>query len=239
MAQYLPAVAASDAARVLVEYDPRAGAAREGDTVLGRLDALAWRRFRRGALHAVDAAVTFTERDRLALKPLAGDTPIVRIPIGTDFTTRTFGPAESDGSVLFVGNFVHSPNVDAARRLVTSIFPRVLESHPHCRLYVVGDAPPPDLVEEPPHGVTVTGWVPDLIPYLQRAAVVVAPACHAPPFQYLPVGSWSETCTELAPAIPEVESLAVPDHAVGYAVVAPYFAPETGVAIVVDGSVAS
>ena len=58
-------------------------------------------------------------------------------------------------------------------------------------------------------------------PASEVAAVVVAPACQVPPFQYLPVGSCSETCTELAPAIPDVVSLALPDHAVGYAVVAP------------------
>ena len=175
MAQYLPALGGGTARCVLVEHDPEAGTARGGRTLTGRLDTWAARRLRRRALRDVDAAVVFTERDRAALAPLAGSTPIERIPFGVDLDSPVLDPGESDGSVLFFGNFVHLPNVDAARRLVGSIFPRVRASHPDCTLQVVGDRPPPDLASESSPGVVVTGWVPDLEPYLRRAAVVVAP----------------------------------------------------------------
>jgi glycosyltransferase involved in cell wall biosynthesis len=123
----------------------------------------------------VDAVVVFTQRDRAVLAPAAAPTPVVTIPFGADSLEGDPRPAESDGSVLFVGNFVHAPNADAARRLVTSIFPRVRDTHPDCVLYVVGDNPPPELVDDERPGVVVTGWVADLAPLLQRAAVVVAP----------------------------------------------------------------
>jgi glycosyltransferase involved in cell wall biosynthesis len=175
MAQYLGALAGSGVGRVLVEHDPEAGAAGAAGTLTSRLDARAWRRFRRQALRRVDAAVVFTERDRAAVERSAGDTPVVRIPFGADLADGTSSPAESNGSLLFVGNFVHPPNVDAARRLVASIFPRLRDSHPGCVLYIVGDRPPPELLRDPQPGVTVTGWVADLAPYMERAAVVVAP----------------------------------------------------------------
>jgi polysaccharide biosynthesis protein PslH len=175
MAEYLPDLAGSAAPRVLVEYDPEAGAAAAAGPLGRRLDARAWRRFRRRAVRAVDAAVVLTQRDRDVLAPVAAGTPVVTIPFGADSLEGDPHPAESDGSVLFVGNFVHPPNADAARRLVTSIFPRVRDSHPQCVLYVVGDNPPAELLEDERPGVVVTGWVADLAPYMERAAIVVAP----------------------------------------------------------------
>ena len=175
MAQYVPDLAGSDAPRVLVEHDAEAGAAAEAGPLARRLDARAWRRFRRRAARDVDVTVVFTERDRAVLDSVAGRAPVVRIPFGTEVASRTFDASQPDGSVLFFGNFVHPPNADAARRLATSIFPRVQAANPDSTLYIVGDGPPPELVDAPPQGVEVTGWVPDLEPYLRRAAVVVAP----------------------------------------------------------------
>jgi glycosyltransferase involved in cell wall biosynthesis len=106
---------------------------------------------------------------------LAGETPIERIPFGTDLVGRDLGPGEPDGGLLFVGDFVHPPNVDAALRLATSIFPGITRSHPACVLYVIGNAPPRNLVAAAPPGVIVTGWVPEIETYLERAAIVVAP----------------------------------------------------------------
>jgi len=178
MAQYAELIRDySDAPRVLVEHDPEVGSLYDDHrpTVLERLEAVAWERFVRRSLRHVEAAVVFSERDRNSLAPAAGDTPIIRIPIGTDFVERDFEPDECDGSLLFVGSFVHSPNVEAVRRLMESIFPRVRETHPKCILNVVGKSVPADIVQAVIPGVVLTGWVEDVIPYLQRAAVVVAP----------------------------------------------------------------
>ena len=178
MAQYAAAITDfSHVPRVLVEHDPEVGSlyGNHRATVRDRLEALAWKRFARRALRQVDAAVVFTEQDHDALAPMAGETPIVRIPIGTDFVERAFEPVECDGSLLFVGSFVHAPNVEAVRRLIESIFPRVRETHPDCKLVVVGKSIPADILQAKAPGVVLTGWVEDVIPYVRRAAVVVAP----------------------------------------------------------------
>lgn len=176
MAQYISSFAGCGAPRVLVDHDPMvkpfAGTAH---TLLDRLNLLAWRRFERRVLREVDTAVVFTEQDRATISPFAGDTPVVRIPFGTDLVERSPATTESDGSILFIGNFLHAPNVDAARRLVTSIFPRVHKRHPECVLYMVGHRPPLELIDDSATGVVFAGRVPDITPYLERAAVVVAP----------------------------------------------------------------
>jgi glycosyltransferase involved in cell wall biosynthesis len=79
------------------------------------------------------------------------------------------------GDVLFFGSFVHFPNVDAARRLKDAIFPLVQARHPRSLLYIVGENPPSELIASPDGQVVVTGRVPDLEPYMARAAVVAVP----------------------------------------------------------------
>lgn len=181
MGRYLGEIEAAHVPAVLWEPDPPTSAAIDlgrssrRQRLLRRLDVRAWRRFERSVLRRVAAAVVFTERDARALEAAANSTPIVRIPLGTDFADRPFASGAGDGGILFVGNFVHPPNVDAATRLVRGIFPRVRERHPGSSLHIVGENPPRDLVTASEDGVVVTGRVPDLVPYVERAAVVAAP----------------------------------------------------------------
>jgi glycosyltransferase involved in cell wall biosynthesis len=183
MGQYLPTLKHCPAPRVLVEHEPGAAAARallgagSGRARLAaRLDLLAWERFERRVLRQVQAVVVFGERDRRALAAVAGPTPIVRIPLGTLLPERALDPlGGSPPSLLFVGSYRHPPNVDAARRLAWSIFPRVRKRAADVKLYVVGDEPPAELRRLADDSVIVTGCVPSVEPYLDRAALVVAP----------------------------------------------------------------
>jgi polysaccharide biosynthesis protein PslH len=76
---------------------------------------------------------------------------------------------------LFVGGFAHHPNIDAALWLARSIFPRILERVPGARLEIVGHEPGPEIRALAAGAVSVHASVPDVTPYLDRAAVVVAP----------------------------------------------------------------
>jgi glycosyltransferase involved in cell wall biosynthesis len=166
---------------VLGEPDPATNAAidlnsaSDRQRLLRRLDVRAWRRFERDVLGRVDAAIVFTERDAEILSANAPRTLVVRIPFGTDFAERRPPAASGAGDVLFVGSFVHFPNVDAARRLIQDIFPLVRERHPASSLYIVGEDPPAELGQTSDGQVVVTGRVPDLGPYVERAAVVAVP----------------------------------------------------------------
>ena len=181
MGQYLPQVPAP---RVVVVYEPATGRAEAAATetpigprrVLRHADFLAWRRYERALVRAVQAVTVFTERDRDELATLGAATPIAVIPFGVDPPPQPLDPLGSgDGVVLFLGNFAHGPNVDAALRLAATIFPRVRALHPDARLELVGPEPPPDLLALAGEGIAVTGAVPHVAPYLERANVFVAP----------------------------------------------------------------
>jgi glycosyltransferase involved in cell wall biosynthesis len=180
MAQYLDA-AGPETKKVLRQLEP--GAASAGDRaarrqgasrLLGALEDRAWRRYERRAMASADVVVALTERDRAVLAPLAGHTPVVCIPLGVPLPERPANPLGTDpASLLFVGNYMHPPNADAAERLVWEIFPRVRARAPAAVLRIVGPNPPPHLGRHP--GVEITGEVPDVGPHLDRASVVVAP----------------------------------------------------------------
>jgi glycosyltransferase involved in cell wall biosynthesis len=183
MGQYLPALDACPAPRVLTEHEPGVKAARDllvAQRGFARLPHwlafLAWERFERMIISQVQAVVVFTEIDQQALAPVARYTPLVRIPLGVEIPERPLNPrGDPPWSLLFVGNFRHSPNTDAAVRLMSVIFPRVHAHFQALSLHIVGDQPTSRMCQLANENIVVTGRVPDVIPYLDRAALVVVP----------------------------------------------------------------
>ncbi|MEO5842926.1 MAG: glycosyltransferase [Acidimicrobiales bacterium] len=182
MGPALAAVPAGSARLVFVDYDPAFAIALDRVRshhgtlrLLHMLDAAAWWWTERSALRRADVAVVFTERDRRQLTRMAGRTPIHIIPLATDLSTEPLDPAGDDGFVLFVGSAQHPPNVEAADRLASEILPRVVRQVPSATLHIVGDHQLAALDRTFAERCVVEGWVPDVVPLLDRAAVVVAP----------------------------------------------------------------
>jgi polysaccharide biosynthesis protein PslH len=183
MGQYLPALASYPAPRILVEHEPGAESAREfmrSPFVRGRimplLDLFAWKRFERRIVQQVQTVVVFTDRDRSTVRKFIQKTPMVQIPLGTEIPERVPSKAGNEPlSLLFVGNFKHLPNLDAADRLINQIFPKVLSQFPATRLFVVGDPLPSSIVRTARQNTVLTGYVPDVAPYLDQAGLVIVP----------------------------------------------------------------
>jgi glycosyltransferase involved in cell wall biosynthesis len=183
MAQYVDAPVRRKLPCILVDYDPGSAWADEvSDATRGprrlvrRLEAAAWRRYERATRPRFDAIVVFAERDIAAVLPTAGAATVTRIPLAVELPARVLDPDGVDPpTVLFVGSFGHPPNVDGAVWLARTIFPHVVARVPDARLQLVGNAPGTEVLELERDGVSVHGSVPDVTPYLDAAAVVVAP----------------------------------------------------------------
>jgi polysaccharide biosynthesis protein PslH len=186
MGQYLPALGECPAPRVLTIHDPGAESAQEraasaplSTRAFHVMEAWAWSRFESNIIDQVDAAVAFTERDRGALRRRNSKALVTTIPLGHPVPDVSLDPVGlHPPRILFVGNFMHPPNVDAARRLVAGIFPGVQARIPDVILEIVGGDLPPDILAEAGTNVVAPGMVPDVTPYLDRAAVVVVPLHH-------------------------------------------------------------
>jgi polysaccharide biosynthesis protein PslH len=182
-AQYVSALADAPAARILVDYDPPSAWAAElvreasgPRRLVRRVELALWRRYERATRQSFQAVVVFAQRDVTAVARTAAAVPVVRIPLAFEVPPTPLDPlGMPPPTILFVGGFGHPPNVDAARWLAGSIFPRVLEQVPSARLELVGDKPGEEVRRLGDGAVTVHGSVPDVTPHLNRAAVVVAP----------------------------------------------------------------
>jgi glycosyltransferase involved in cell wall biosynthesis len=168
------------APRLLIVHEPAAriaenfAATRSGvPRLLNVADRHAWLRFERRVADAADQVVVFSLDDASTVRT---DSPVAVVPLTMPIPEQPFDAIGADPpSVLFVGNYGHPPNVDAALWLANEIFPRVRKSHPSARLWLVGEHPPARLSALGVDGIEVTGGVPEVASWLERAAVVVAP----------------------------------------------------------------
>jgi polysaccharide biosynthesis protein PslH len=145
---------------------------------LYRLDERRVRRFEGVALRPYDAVVTVSEGDAQALRALEPSLVVEVIPNGVDADEFAPDPAvaRESGHVVFTGAMHWPPNVAAARFLAERVQPRVRAAHPDAQLSIVGRRPHRELAALGGlPGVRVTGEVPDVRPWLHRAAVYACP----------------------------------------------------------------
>jgi polysaccharide biosynthesis protein PslH len=174
----LPALQPSTTPVVLVDYDPLLAQTQSATSARERidraLDRRAWRGFDLHSRQGVDAVVVLTERDRRVVAEAGGARLLKCIPLGIE-PLPALDSAGKDDSVLFVGNLNHPANRDAVVHLMEDILPRMRARRPDVVLTVVG----PQSVGRPlwasTEAVVFTGLVDDVLPYLDSAAVVLAP----------------------------------------------------------------
>jgi polysaccharide biosynthesis protein PslH len=143
--------------------------------------ALEWRKMRRCERRAcADATLTLavSEEDRRRLLTDAPGARVVSIPTGVD--TGFFVPKASEERpehLVFTGSMDWYPNEDGLRDFLARTWPRIREQRPYATLSIVGRNPASGLREaaERAGGVTVTGTVEDIRPFVQAAAVYIAP----------------------------------------------------------------
>ncbi len=136
-----------------------------------------WRAYQARIWRRFDRIQVFTERDASVIARIAPDASgRVRVnPFGVDVPAEPDPSRERPGRVVFVGNFLHAPNVDAAIWLAREIWPLVRARRPDSTLALVGADPPARVRALAGAGVEVTGRVPHVEPWLEEAAVLLAP----------------------------------------------------------------
>jgi glycosyltransferase involved in cell wall biosynthesis len=141
-----------------------------------------WRRFElfEGWAYAnATRAVAVSREDADRIEQQFGATGVAVVDNGVD--TATFTPDEAVPAdcrrMLFLGSLDWRPNQDAVRLLTDAIYPKVRLAEPLATAAVVGRKPPGWLTESVRTrlGIKVYGDVPDVVPYLRGAGMLVVP----------------------------------------------------------------
>ena len=129
------------------------------------------------SLQQFDGAVAVSEHDRDWLRRHLPGGMVGFVPNGVDCSY--FQPNPTDGvgaSLVFTGVMDYPPNVDAVLWFVGEVFPRLRARFPELRFDIVGARPSPQVLAlQDRAGVTVTGEVPDVRPFVRKAAAFVVP----------------------------------------------------------------
>jgi glycosyltransferase involved in cell wall biosynthesis len=135
-----------------------------------------YRQLARWVAGNVDANIFASDLDASMASRRFPGLRIEGIPNGVDADFyRPGNGAPEPKSIVFEGNMMFGPNVDAARYLCESIVPRIVSRHPDLRVYIVGRDPAPRVRALASNNVVVTGTVPDVRDYLWRSSVFVCP----------------------------------------------------------------
>ena len=116
-------------------------------------------------------------QSKITIVPIAVDTDQLS-PVGRLTSPEAAGLAGQSPNILTLGTLYYPPNADGVRWFAQQVYPLVLEQVPAATLTIVGPRPPKDIVALATRHkslVTVPGYVPDLVPYLERAALMVVP----------------------------------------------------------------
>lgn len=136
------------------------------------------RRFEAEIARRFDKVLLISKHDVGAIEQ--GDTldNVFLSPHGVDFTRFSPDPSvkKEPRTVVLTGNMNYAPNVDAALYLCKDILPLVRQRVPDVKLWLVGANPAAEVSAlADGENVQVTGRVPDLRTYLNRAEVALAP----------------------------------------------------------------
>jgi glycosyltransferase involved in cell wall biosynthesis len=135
--------------------------------------------YERAMCRMANLVIAVSAEDAALLRPFrpAGDVHVLPSAIRVDDYTGEHPPIDLGAHALvFTGKMDYRPNVDAALWLVDEILPRIRQRVPDARVVLVGQQPHPRLERlRAVEGVSLTGRVESVVPYLRAAAVYVAP----------------------------------------------------------------
>lgn len=143
-----------------------------------------------------------TSAEKETLDSYQCSTATAWFPNGVDhgFFQPDGGTYEPD-TICFIGRMDYFPNQQCMMEFCADTLPLIREKRPAVKLIIIGANPSPDIMKlSEIQGVTVTGSVPDVRPYVLRSAVNVAPLNIAR-------GTQNKILESLAMGVPVVSSV--------------------------------
>jgi glycosyltransferase involved in cell wall biosynthesis len=141
-----------------------------------RRSALRMREIELANARTSDVTIAVSEDEQQALLRLDRGIVVKVIPNIFEVSVDCDPGIATRKNLLFVGGFMHAPNIDAVVWFTKQVWPLIHQQRPNLRFIIAGSGPPPEvlaLADIP--GIEVTGYVEDLSPLFRSARVFVAP----------------------------------------------------------------
>ena len=134
-------------------------------------------RYERATLGRFHHIIAVSEHDRQQMLQMNPACEITVVPTGVDTQKFNVAPASSTEPprVVYTGSMDWEPNVDAVEYFCSQIWPRIREEFPDAIFQIVGRNPFAKVRRLASESVEVTGTVPSVAEYLEKASVVVVP----------------------------------------------------------------
>ena len=150
-------------------------------------ELLKMRRYERKALADFERLVISSPYDREQLGELTGalhKIEVVSNSVDTDYFAASL-EARMANTLVFCAKLDYFPNAQAILHCCENILPLIWRERPRTLLSIVGNNPPPVVRALEIDGrITVTGYVPDIRPFLATSAVALAPLLVAAGTQF-------------------------------------------------------
>lgn len=138
-----------------------------------------------------DAVIAVSQADAQALRELAPGIHVTVVSNGIDLAAYPYvgdvdrdqdesgdadGGVDAGPTLVFTGKMDYRPNIDAVLWFAQQVLPLIQSDRPDVRFQIVGMNPHPrlDALRDDP-AITITGLVPETLPYIQEAGVYVIP----------------------------------------------------------------
>ena len=133
--------------------------------------------YERRIAHSFTLSLLCTDFELAEFKRLIPGAPAACVRNGVDLDYfQPHAGAKRSGELVFTGVMDYMPNIDAVQWFSDAVLPIVRQAHPVAHFTICGSRPSKavrDLAKRP--GISVTGRVPDVRPYLDVAEVAVVP----------------------------------------------------------------
>ena len=127
-------------------------------------------------MRSADATIVLSSAELEHVRQYDPSINVFTIPLLLD-VPGCRAPYAARRDIIFIGGFLHQPNVDAIKYFVNEIWPIVREKLPDAKLFVIGSIPPDEVLAlgGEDDRIRIIGFVEDLDPYFDACRISIAP----------------------------------------------------------------
>ena len=123
-----------------------------------------------------DLTILLSQEEMYAVREINPEAPVALLPLVFSDIPGATKPFAERRDILFIGSFLHQPNIDAVYFFVAAVFPIIRQRIPDIKFKVIGSSPPDSIQRLAVFpGIEILGFVKDLEPVFSDIRLSVAP----------------------------------------------------------------